>query len=129
MKKLLTYTLIAILFTSCLESFKTIDPTEFNKQISSRVDINHCDELIKLYYNNPEFNSSSKLKTIAKTSNEIDFEITLTHEGLEDDSQAAIKIVMSAKHTSNKWIVQSIKENWKCWRGRGHTNWDTRPCN
>ena len=56
-------------------------------------------------------------------------EITLIHDGQEDDSQRATKIVMKAELIGQKWTVHEIKTNRKCWDGRGHTDWGTGWCN
>ena len=114
--------------TSCSESFKTIDTKAFNEKIASRTDIKTPEELIKIYYDYPANEGNPKLTVNSKELSDKSVEITLIHEGLEDDSQSGEKIVMTAKLTGQTWTVIEIKKNWKCWDGRGHTSWGTTPC-
>ena len=115
--------------TSCSESFQTVDPKKFNEKIADRTDIKTPEELITLYYDWPESEGKPKLTIRANKSGDSNYEITLIHEGLQDDSQSGEKIVMKAKLNGPTWIVTEIKKNWKCWDGRGHSGWGTDPCN
>jgi hypothetical protein len=129
MKRLVIILIFLALLTSCSESFKIIDPTKFNEKINSRTDIKTSTDLITLYYDYPK---SEGTPTLSITSDKIggnSYEITLIHEGLEDDSQSGVKIVMKAKLNGQVWSVTEIKKNWKCWDGRGHVTWGTVPCN
>ncbi|MDG6882440.1 Uncharacterised protein [Phocoenobacter uteri] len=130
MKKLITFLLLTIFLTACSENekFETKDPAEFNQKIEKRTDIETAEQLIKIYYNYPTEEGSPKLDIKSKDISNGLTEITLIHDMLEDDSQRAIKIVMIAKHNDKKWLAQQIKTNWKCWEGRGHTDWGTEWC-
>ncbi|WP_108805518.1 hypothetical protein [Aquimarina sp. Aq107] len=122
--------LISIIFlTSCSENFDIKDPAEFNKQIEKRTDIAIAKELIEIYYNYPTNEGTPKLEIESKELGIGLIEVTLIHDGQEDDSQKATKIVMTAKLTGKKWTVHEIKTNRKCWDGRGHTEWGTEWCN
>ena len=122
--------LISIIFlTSCSENFDIKDPAEFNKQIEKRTDIATAKELIEIYYNYPANEGTPKLEIESKELGKGLIEVTLIHDGQEDDSQRATKIVMTAKLTGKKWTVHEIKTNRKCWDGRGHTEWGTEWCN
>jgi len=117
------------IFGSCSESFNILDAKTFNEQIANRTDIKTPDELIKLYYNyKPEKEGKQKLLIQTIHLGENKYKVTLIHEGLLDDSMSSIKIVMIVKQTGLTWIVIEIKENWKCWKDRGHTNWGTALC-
>ncbi|MAX79875.1 MAG: hypothetical protein CL843_06845 [Crocinitomicaceae bacterium] len=121
--------LTIICLTSCSEKFKLIDPTEFNKKIETRTDIATAKQLIKIYYNYPLNEGTPKLEIESKELGNGLIEVTLIHDGQEDDSQRAIKIVMTGELIGQKWTVHEIKTNRKCWDGRGHTNWGTEWCN
>ena len=99
------------------------------KKLQERNDIETPEELITLYYNYPESEGVPNLEIEIKSTGENQYDITLIHDGLEDDSQRAIKVVMQASYSTEKWVVQSIKKNWKCWDGRGHTDWGIEYCN
>ncbi len=114
--------------TSCSENFDAIDQIEFNKKIENRTDIKTAEELIEIYYNYPENEGVPNLTFDSRKMKNGFEEITLIHEGLEDDSQRATKIVMLVEQSNKKWVVKEIKTNRKCWDGRGHTNWSTEWC-
>lgn len=121
--------LFALVLFSCNEKFKTIDPSGFNSQIEERNDIKSPEELITIYYNYPKNEGDPDLKISSKARANNTWEIVLIHDRLQDDSQRAIKIIMLAKRTNNIWEVEEIKKNWKCWDGRGHTDWGIEFCN
>ena len=56
-------------------------------------------------------------------------EINITTEGLLDDSVRGVKYKIILKKTNNLWSVQSAGKSVKCWPGRGHTNYSSKPCN
>jgi len=128
MRLLFGLTITLTLLTSCSESFKTIDTKAFNSKIASRTDIKTPEDLIKIYYDSPANEGTSKLTISTKELRDNHFEITLIHEINGDDSQSGIKIIMTAKQAGKTWIVSEIKANWKCWETRGHTSWDTTLC-
>ncbi|HTO14993.1 MAG TPA: hypothetical protein VLZ83_04445 [Edaphocola sp.] len=128
MKRILGLILMLAFFSSCAESYKVIEPNTFNEQIANRSDIETPEDLIRVYYDYPEEEGVPNLNIKSKKLNKNNFEVTLIHEGLMDDSQAGIKIVLKAKKTEQTWTVSEIKENWKCWEGRGHTDWGTELC-
>jgi len=122
--------LCAAIFSSCIESFKTLETKSFNEKIADRTDIETPEKLIKLYYNydcshdegNPTI--TTRVRTLGKNT----YQITLIHDGLTDDSLAGIKFVMTAQRTGATWVVTEIKTNWKCWVDRGHPYWGTGRC-
>ena len=117
-----------ILLTSCGESFKHIDSTKFNIKIQQRNDIKTPEELIEIFYDYPENEGNPKLQITSKKLDKNKFEITLIHDHLEDDSQSAVKYVMTATKKGDIWKVLEVKKNWKCFQGSGHTSWGTGTC-
>ena len=83
------------------------------------------------YYGEPEHEGKLDLNiSVKRKATTHRYVITLIHDKLLDDSQRATKIVMDALQQSNgAWQVQGIRKNWKCWEGRGHTDWSVEPCN
>jgi len=55
-------------------------------------------------------------------------ELTLIEDGIMDDSQKGLKIIMVVENENNSYRVNSIKESYKCWTGRGHENWSAELC-
>ena len=129
MKKLFGHLILIIVLASCSENFDSIDPTIFNTKIANRTNIETAEELVELFYNYPK--NEGKLKATIKSrklKGQL-IEVTLVHDGQEDDSQRATKIIMTAQLKYGIWIVHEIRTNRKCYDGRGHTGWGTEWCN
>ena len=128
MQKLFIPLILAFIFCSCKESFRIVDPKEFNEIIKDRTDIKNPDSLIKFYY---DPNGYFKDLTYAITSKKLsgnNYRIILIAGGLGDDSVAAEKVVITTSYSDGRWIVTTIKVNWKCQPGRGHQSWSAKPC-
>ena len=54
--------------------------------------------------------------------------VTLIHDNQMDDSVKGEKFIMELAKSEGQWNVLSIKKNWKCYEGRGHTDWGTAFC-
>lgn len=56
--------------------------------------------------------------------------VWITNDGLMDDSVQAESFVFDLKKDSRGvWSVVSGQKSWKCWQGRGHTDFSAVPCN
>lgn len=121
--------LFALSVISCGESFMNIDTEKFNTDIAESTNIKSPEELITIFYNYPNSEGKPNLRITTRKLKENVFEVTLIHDNQQDDSQKAEKIVMIAKKIGNKWNADKISKNWKCYNGRGHTDWGTEYCN
>lgn len=121
--------LFALSVISCGESFMKIDTEKFNTDIAENTNIKSPEELITIFYNYPNSEGKPNLRITTRKLKENVFEVTLIHDNQQDDSQKAEKIVMIAKKIGNKWNADKISKNWKCYNGRGHTDWGTEYCN
>jgi hypothetical protein len=113
------------------ESFKEEDAEAFSKLISKRKDLHTPQDLIKLYYNFPEEELGSSvihIDTVRVMTGGFGYTITLTHNGLEDDSLQGIKLVMKAMLEKEIWKVLEVKRNWRCRESRGSTAWGVEAC-
>ena len=117
-----------VLFSACSEQFKTEDPTEFNNKIANRTDIISAEELIKIYYNYPAEEGDPKLEISSKEISDGRIEVQLIDDFQQDDSVKATKIIMTVGLEKGIWHVYFIKTNFKCYEGRGHTDWGTEWC-
>ena len=45
-----------------------------------------------------------------------------------DDSVRGVMYIMELSRENDQWLVVTIKKSWKCWNGRGPTNWGTGDC-
>jgi hypothetical protein len=120
--------IILFLVSSCSKSFKTVDPKRFNEIIANRTDIKTAGDLMALYADSNGIGATNiaSVKTDDLGSNE--YEITLIREKIDDDSQAAEKIVLIALLSGQTWKIIEIRKSWKCWDDRGHTNWGKDAC-
>ena len=111
------------------ETFEILDVQTFREKLASFTYIKSAEELMYLYYNyDLEAEGNQKLSINTIDFGDDIYEVTLIHEGLPDDSVYALKIVMTAKRTGSTWMINEIKRNWKCQKGRGHQNWGTELC-
>lgn len=128
-KRTLISILMVICLTSCSEKFKTIDPTDFNKKINTRTDIKSVEQLARLFYDFPENEGIPHLEIESRELMDNKFEVTLIHDNQQDDSQRATKLILIAEQKNDTWSILEIKENWRCYQGRGHTDWGIEYCN
>jgi len=113
---------------SCAENYATIDPTNFNRKISKRDDIETPQELIKIFYNYPE-NETEPTVEISSVREEENYIITLVHIAIPDDSVCSERYVLRAQRHNKTWIVSDIRHSWRCCEGRGTDGeWRSMPC-
>jgi hypothetical protein len=69
-------------------------------------------------------------KTIIEFENEaVDkVTVTLTQEGLSDDSVDGEKRIIDFEKVNGLWTIKQIRLGFKCWQNRGHTNYSGQPC-
>lgn len=67
--------------------------------------------------------------TVLQMSNSTATLITLIEDGINDDSMRAKKVVMNISTKEGKLVVTKIKQSYKCWEGRGHSDWNASYCN
>ena len=114
------------------QKFKDIDLKDLNAKLSQQKKELTAKEVMQLFYphkvdENAEGNESISISEPFTQSGLTN--ITLIHDNLLDDSIKAEKYEMTLKKEGDKWTVLSLKENWACWEGRGHTNWGIQMCN
>jgi len=54
--------------------------------------------------------------------------VTLTQEGLSDDSVDGEKRIIEFEEINNSWTIRQIRLGFKCWKSRGHTNYSGDLC-
>ncbi len=114
--------------TPLAEMFQEVDPADFNARIANEK-IGTVEEVVEMYYPiEPAEGEGPQVSMHSETMEDGSHVVTLINEGVMDDSIAAEKIVMTATEMDLHWTVTSIKKNWKCREGRGHTDWGTEYC-
>lgn len=112
------------------EKFEMINTDEANRMLDKESENLTVQEVMKLYYpkkiETGEGNEKIEISEhILDNGNTI---VILIHDNLLDDSVKGEKYLMELKKTNDKWKIISIKKNWKCWNGRGHTDWGIELC-
>ena len=119
-----------ILSEEIKEEFIRIDATNLNYQLAQTTNPMSAKEVMRLYY--PQEVASQegneKITIQEKTLESGNTLLTLIHDNFMDDSLKGEKHVMELQKENNKWRIVSIKKNWKCWEGRGHTDWGIENC-
>ena len=55
--------------------------------------------------------------------------VTITNEKLMDDSISGVKYKVDLKKNENgTWNIEGVGKAFKCWEGRGHTDYSPEPC-
>lgn len=54
--------------------------------------------------------------------------ITIIEEGLMDDSIRGIRFELKMYREAGYWVVESAKETFRCWSGRGADDYSDKPC-
>ena len=129
MKKILIF-LVSLTLISCGEKFKPINFDKLNQTISQSSKVLTPKDIMKIFYPK-EVGRSEGNQTITMNETELrngNLEVELIHDNQLDDSVRGSKYVMELTKKDGKWIVISLKRNWRCWTGRGHSNWGIKFC-
>ena len=54
--------------------------------------------------------------------------VTLTEDGLPDDSIRAIRFVLEFRRSGRRWRLESARRTQRCQPGRGHQGFSAKPC-
>jgi hypothetical protein len=113
------------------EEFKQLNSDDLNQLLTEKERNLSAKEVMRLFYPHKVETSegNEKIELTEKVSNNGKIVVTLIHDNLLDDSVRGEKYVMELRKSNNRWAVISIKKNWKCWDGRGHTDWGIKLCN
>ena len=135
----IAYSLFLIFFSSCnpsddIDSFKDEDISSYNQQIEvgrmkqeswTETPISILNKLLPPVYRS-EGNGYYKIEI---QKNSIDsFMVTVTQEGLLDDSVFGEKRLISFVQNNGAWIIKRVRVGFKCQNGRGHKNYSGNVC-
>lgn len=131
--KIIIKLIAIIILTSCNrsnEEYKQLSSVEINQLLKENNKKLTALEVMRLYYNYPITSNegNEKIELIEDIMDNGNTVITLIHDNFSGDSVKGEKYKMELKKIDNKWVVISIKKNWKCWDGRGHINWGIEFC-
>jgi len=112
------------------EAFIEIAVKEFNQDLAQIEVVMSATDVMKLYYplevESQEGNEKITIQDeVLENGHTL---VTLIHDNFLDDSLKGEKYVMELQEEYGRWTVISLKKNWKCWAGRGHTDWGIELC-
>jgi hypothetical protein len=64
----------------------------------------------------------------SQLENPPDVRVTLTEDGLPDDSIRAVRYRLDFKRAGRRWELESARRTQKCQPGRGHQRFSPKPC-
>jgi len=73
-------------------------------------------------------NYASCVVNISEEEKEKQWLVTITYDGLFDDSVRASQIISTINYQEGEWIVGEITQTQKCQPGRGHQYFSTEFC-
>lgn len=117
--------------TNNIEKFQEINFNYLNKILSQKTEKLSVRQIMNIYYPiNIDNEEGNQIITIQERNlDNGTIEVELIHDNQLDDSIKAVKHLMILNNEGGNWEVISLKKNWKCWDGRGHTNWNIELCN
>ncbi|MCH9028336.1 MAG: hypothetical protein IH819_01720 [Bacteroidetes bacterium] len=116
--------------TKNTEEYEELDITDINKKIAESLERLTPEVIMRMYYPyKVETSEGNEIITMHSTRlNKENIEVVLIHDNFLDDSVKGEKYVMYLKNIDSKWIVVSLKKNWKCRDERGHKDWGIELC-
>jgi hypothetical protein len=64
----------------------------------------------------------------SRLENPREVQVTLTEDGLPDDSIRAVRYRLDYKRADRRWELESARRTQRCQPGRGHQRFSPRPC-
>jgi hypothetical protein len=117
--------------TSNLETFREI-PTQVVNRLNADIRSGNLVsiEQIMQFYAPPDSMAEGNYKYTISQQNKSngEKEVILLEENIMDDATAGRKVIMTFRLVNDSILIRSIKENSRCWPGRGHEYWGAEPC-
>ncbi len=116
--------------THTSQEFIDMDSSEFNKKLAQQNEKLTAMEVMQLFYPREASTGegNEKITISEQTLDSGIVKVTLIHANLLDDSVRDIKYVMELQENKTTWTVRSLKQSFRCWEGRGHTDWGADLC-
>ena len=119
---------LLLFISSCSEEAVKIDVLEFNKTLEKANELKTAKDVMRLYFDSLPGEKDTNFSVTEEQLSGGNYRITLIRTKLKDDSAEGEKYVMVAELTGSTWKVISLEKNWRCYKGRGHTDWGIDPC-
>ena len=119
---------LLLFISSCSEEAVKIDVLEFNKTLEKANELKTAKDVMRLYFDSLPGEKDTNYSVTEEQLSGGNYRITLIRTKLKDDSAEGEKYIMVAELTGSTWKVISLEKNWRCYKGRGHTDWGIDPC-
>jgi len=110
-----------------------IDPAAFNKSVISAWGESWTSDpvTVSLKFTGPFEGLTQSIERMNDSAESPETTtVTITSEGLLDDSVMGEKFLLKLKRTGHgAWLIESAGKKVKCWPGRGHQDYSNKPCN
>jgi hypothetical protein len=107
------------------------DPADLNHLISAHGGTLSPEQIMKMYYPHEVDPEAEGNETITISKEELEdgsIKIILIDDNMMDDAQKATKTELTLEPVGTAWKVLKIEKQWKCYEGRGHTDWGIQSC-
>ena len=119
---------LLLFISSCSEEAVKIDVLEFNKTLEKAKELKNAKDVMRLYFDSLPGEKDTNFSVTEEQLSGGNYRITLIRTKLKDDSAEGEKYVMVAELNGSTRKVISLEKNWRCYKGRGHTDWGIDPC-
>lgn len=104
---------------------------DFNRFISRHADLARSPiratiEFVRL--KDPRALTTTVRARAARLENPNEVRVTLTEDGLPDDSIRAVRYVLEFRRSGRRWRLESARRTQRCQPRRGHQGFSARPC-
>jgi hypothetical protein len=108
-----------------------VDVDDFNEFLSRHEDLARSPiratvEFVRL--KDPRALTTTVRERASQLENPQEVRVTLTEDGLPDDSIRSVRWVLVFQRAGRRWKVRSARRLQRCQPGRGHQKFSPRPC-
>jgi len=112
---------------------QVVSCTSINKKIAEAGDATWVNSpfQVALQFAGDQMESRKKVVSAESTISGERFDeliVTVEEEGLLDDSIGGSMLIMRMEKKGATWEVTKASRVWKCWPGRGHVQYNSKPC-
>lgn len=122
--------LILLSFTSCKIHTRKMKFQSFNVKLDSAYksgySYNNPVDVALYYVELAGEKNSCKIQTNKISASEV--EVVIEHEFYDDDAASGDYFRICLSDKSGKWYITNAEHAWKCWNGRGHSDYSDVPC-
>lgn len=104
------------------------DATDLNHEISAHGKAMIPEEIVKMYYPHKAETTKQTISINKEAMEDGNTKVTLIDDNMASETQKTIKIELILQPVGKAWKVIKIQKQWKCYEGKGHTDWGIQTC-